>query len=97
MTLTLTLTLTFSDTDWFSTGKEGLSDLLKLQNTVGRAKNVVILVGDGMGVSTVTAARIYKGQLAGRTGEEEMLNFDKFPNVALAKVDMFFLLIVQVI
>lgn len=47
-------------------------------------------VGDGspagMGVSTVTAARILKGQLQNRKGEESLLEMDKFPYVALAKV-----------
>lgn len=39
-----------------------------------------------MGVSTVTAARIYGGQLKGRHGEESVLEFEKFPNVGLSKV-----------
>lgn len=38
-----------------------------------------------MGMSTITASRIYKGQLEGRSGEEELLEFDEFPNVGLAK------------
>lgn len=40
----------------------------------------------GMGVSTVTAARILKGQLQHGQGEESLLEMDKFPFVALAKV-----------
>lgn len=39
-----------------------------------------------MGVSTVTAARILKGQLQNRKGEESLLEMEKFPYVALAKV-----------
>ncbi|XP_014813512.1 PREDICTED: alkaline phosphatase, tissue-nonspecific isozyme, partial [Calidris pugnax] len=38
-----------------------------------------------MGVSTVTAARILKGQLQNGQGEESLLEMDKFPYVALAK------------
>ncbi|XP_034567255.1 intestinal-type alkaline phosphatase-like isoform X1 [Notolabrus celidotus] len=38
-----------------------------------------------MGITTVTAARILKGQLAGRSGEEGSLVMDTFPNVALSK------------
>ncbi|MCZ6658064.1 MAG: alkaline phosphatase [Gammaproteobacteria bacterium] len=48
-------------------------------------RNVILFVGDGMGISTVTAARIYAGQLAGGTGEEHSLSFEAFPNVALVK------------
>lgn len=39
-----------------------------------------------MGVSTVTAARILKGQLRHSPGEETRLEMDKFPYVALSKV-----------
>lgn len=40
----------------------------------------------GMGVPTVTAARILKGQLAGKSGEETSLVMDTFPHLALSKV-----------
>lgn len=50
-----------------------------------RAKNVILFVGDGMGVSTVTAARIFDGQSRGMSGEEHSLAFERFPNVALVK------------
>lgn len=53
---------------------------------MGRAKNVVFLVGDGMGASTLTASRIFKGQRRGNQGEEEQLIWDTFPAVAMAKV-----------
>ncbi len=51
----------------------------------GTARNVILFVGDGMGVSTVTAARILAGQLAGGSGEEHWLSFERFPHVALAR------------
>lgn len=50
-----------------------------------RARNVILFVGDGMGVSTVTAARIYEGQKRGETGEENLLSFEKFSHTALIK------------
>ena len=40
----------------------------------------------GMGIPTVTAARILKGQLSGQSGEEFQMEMDKFPYVALSKV-----------
>lgn len=49
------------------------------------ARNVILFIGDGMGVSTVTAARIYDGQTRGESGEENVLSFETFPNVALVK------------
>ena len=50
-----------------------------------KPKNVILFIGDGMGVSTVTAARIFEGQQRGNTGEENLLSFEHFPNVALIK------------
>lgn len=50
-----------------------------------KAKNVILFIGDGMGIATITAARIYDGQKRGETGEENQLSFEKFPNVALVK------------
>jgi alkaline phosphatase len=50
-----------------------------------KAKNVILFIGDGMGISTITAARIYDGQSRGETGEENSLSFEGFPNVALVK------------
>jgi alkaline phosphatase len=50
-----------------------------------KAKNVILFIGDGMGVSTVTAARIYAGQKLGKQGEEHVLPFENFENVALVK------------
>jgi alkaline phosphatase len=49
-------------------------------------KNVILFIGDGMGITTVTAARIMKGQQLGLNGEEHQLSFDKFPDIALSKV-----------
>ena len=58
---------------------------LVLASGASHAKNVIFFLGDGMGISTVTAARIFAGQSAGATGEEYDLAFDRFPHVALIK------------
>ena len=49
------------------------------------AKNVILFIGDGMGISSVSAARIYAGQKAGGLGEDHQLSFERFPAVALSK------------
>ena len=49
------------------------------------ARNVILFVGDGMGVATVTATRIFDGQSKGLSGEEHVLPFETFPSVALVK------------
>lgn len=52
----------------------------------GRAKNVILFIGDGMGVTTVAAARILQGQINGGMGEENLLFFEMFPRLAMSKV-----------
>ncbi|XP_067004529.1 alkaline phosphatase [Anabrus simplex] len=74
---------------WYEAARSAIRR--RLQDSAGsrdeqyRAKNVILLVGDGMGVATVTAARILGGQRQGRAGEEHELAWDKFPAVALAR------------
>lgn len=60
-------------------------DMVQTHKDQAKPKNVILFIGDGMGVSTITAARIYEGQSLGHTGEEHSLFFETFPNVALIK------------
>lgn len=50
-----------------------------LANAAGEAKNIIFFLGDGMGPTTVTAARIYK------YGEDGSLNMDKLERTARIK------------
>ncbi|KAG5851476.1 hypothetical protein ANANG_G00093840 [Anguilla anguilla] len=70
---------------WNSQARETLRAALRLQPRPHRAKNIILFLGDGMGVSTVSAARILRGQLEGASGEETMLAMDTFPYLALSK------------
>jgi len=75
--------------DWKWTAKSRLKRALEtpVSNTAV-ARNVIVLLGDGMGVATVTAGRIYVAQQLGRRhGEESSLAFEQFPHVGLAKVN----------
>jgi alkaline phosphatase len=49
------------------------------------ARNVILFVGDGMGITTITAARILEGQRRGESGEDNRLSFEDFPNTALVR------------
>ena len=44
-----------------------------------------MFLGDGMGITTITATRILDGQQKGNTGEENVLSWEVFPWSALAK------------
>ncbi|XP_008318967.1 alkaline phosphatase, tissue-nonspecific isozyme [Cynoglossus semilaevis] len=71
---------------WNSWAQQTLINAVTLQTlNVNRAKNLIFFLGDGMGVPTVTAARILKGQRNGQSGEETQLEMEKFPFVSLAK------------
>jgi len=49
------------------------------------AKNVILFIGDGMGISTITAARIYAGQRKGLDGESYQLAMEQLPYSAFSK------------
>jgi len=64
------------------------ADIAKAKATMPinkRAKNVILFVGDGMSVGTITAARIFEGQRRGMLGEEYSLAMESLPYAALVK------------
>ncbi|MFL0802666.1 MAG: alkaline phosphatase [Agarilytica sp.] len=69
---------------WYADAQSQIANkLARTQDTT--ARNVILFVGDGMGISTLTASRILEGQLAGNSGEEGYLSFETFPYTALVK------------
>ncbi|XP_075680788.1 alkaline phosphatase-like isoform X2 [Dermatophagoides pteronyssinus] len=79
----------FSETDprhWYWMARADIRERLQILRPMHyRAQNVIIFLGDGMGISTITASRILKGQIHGHHGEEGFLEFDRFPYSALIK------------
>ncbi len=71
---------------WQEVAQEELREALYNTVNTNIAKNVILFIGDGLSLSTVTAARIFKGQQAGGPGEDEKLKFETLDHVALAKV-----------
>ncbi|MFT5757742.1 MAG: alkaline phosphatase [Alteromonadaceae bacterium] len=69
---------------WYSQAQQAVIAKTKL-TTRDKAKNVILFVGDGMGMSTLTAARILDGQNKGQSGEEGYLSFETFPYSAQVK------------
>ncbi|XP_049979096.1 intestinal-type alkaline phosphatase 1-like [Alexandromys fortis] len=70
---------------WNKKAAEALDVAKKLQPIQTSAKNLILFLGDGMGVPTVSATRILKGQLEGHLGPETPLAMDRFPYMALSK------------
>ncbi|XP_067949435.1 uncharacterized protein [Watersipora subatra] len=77
---------TWDDAYWKDKNSQELSSRLKLQPNMGVAKNLVLAIGDGMGMTTTTAIRVLRGQRTdGMLGEEALLTWDKFPYTGLSK------------
>jgi len=70
---------------WFRAGREAVARARAEVGPTKPARNVIFFVGDGMGITTVTAARIREGQLRGETGEENQLAFERLPFTAFSK------------
>ena len=71
---------------WRAEGRAAIARARALEaDSSKQAKNLILFVGDGMGMSTITAARIFDGQRRGKLGEENALAFESFPYVALSK------------
>ena len=70
---------------WFAAGQQALAERRAVRPIDGPARNVILFVGDGIGPTTVAAARIFDGQSRGEPGEENLLSFERFPHVAYAK------------
>ena len=82
-----------SASHWAQAGRDELDEALFRRDNKKLAKNIVIVVGDGMSLSTVTGGRIYKGQRAGQDGASSKLAWDKFPNVGERELMAFFFII----
>lgn len=70
---------------YYRAAERALAERIAVRPNLRRARNVVLFVGDGMGISTLTAARIYQGQVAGGDGVSTQTAMDAMPHVALAK------------
>ncbi|XP_069178746.1 alkaline phosphatase [Procambarus clarkii] len=69
---------------WRQKAQKALEEQLRVRPQVAQAKNVILFLGDGMSVATVTAARIMKGQRTGKW-EHEDLAWETFPYSAIIK------------
>ncbi|CAF3711944.1 unnamed protein product [Rotaria sp. Silwood1] len=64
---------------------------MEIEKALGRkentrvAKNVILFLGDGMGISTVTAGRIRKGQVNGQLGEDYLTEMEQLTHLGLSK------------
>ncbi len=75
-----------SKDSYYTAAQAQLAEKIASQQNVGRAKNVVLFVVDGLSVPTITASRIFEGQSRGVDGESNVLSFEELlPYTALSK------------
>ncbi|MCA9506084.1 MAG: alkaline phosphatase [Spirochaetaceae bacterium] len=70
---------------WFAAGRQAVARSARFVAGERPARNLILFVGDGMGIATVTAARILEGQRRGESGEGNLLAFETLPHVALSR------------
>ncbi|ALC48273.1 CG8105 [Drosophila busckii] len=75
---------------WLQQAQHQLATRLERMRDAGvgdmhMAKNVIMLLGDGLSITTHTAARILKGQYGGASGEESQLAVESFPYSGFSK------------
>jgi alkaline phosphatase len=70
---------------WNKQASDNINRILKQKLNRNIAKNLIMLIGDGMGITTVTAGRILKGQKQKRNGEEEITHMESLDHAAYSK------------
>ncbi len=78
-------TIAQADDPWFTAAQEVVAAHMANQPNTNRAKNVILFTGDGNGVGTNYAIRLFEGQLNGGTGDDFVQPHEAFPNSALVK------------
>lgn len=69
----------------FVQARAALDQALKRTPPGRRARNVILFIGDGMGINSVTAGRIFTGQSLGVDGASYRLSFETLPYTGLSK------------
>jgi alkaline phosphatase len=74
-----------SQDPYFKSAAEQLAQRMALVPNTGKAKNIILMIGDGMGIPMVTASRIYDGEKKKIDGVSNKLAFETLPYSALSR------------
>jgi len=74
---------------WQKHAQEKLESRQKHQSTSNKPKNAILFLGDGMGITVTTAARIYRSQSRG-LAYQQPFSFETWPHTALVQVVLCF-------
>ncbi|KAJ0176442.1 hypothetical protein K1T71_007621 [Dendrolimus kikuchii] len=70
---------------WKKSAATTLKSKLQEKINTNKAKNGILFIGDGMSLATVMAARTFAGQVERGLGEDNTLDFERFPVTGLAR------------
>ncbi|MBP1806864.1 alkaline phosphatase [Rubellimicrobium aerolatum] len=70
---------------WFARGAAAVAARAAVPPNTGTARNVILFVGDGMGIGTNYAIRLFEGQQQGGLGDDHVLSYEAFPYAGLVK------------
>jgi alkaline phosphatase len=69
----------------FQAGQAALQQALNRPQPKRQARNIILFIGDGMGINSVTAGRIFAGQARGLDGASYKLSFETLPYGGFSK------------
>jgi len=77
----------WSDTDWVSLANNELSRAIDVADSprLTPAKNVIMFIGDGMGMSTISAARLWNAENNNLMGEDSYLSWETFAHLGFSR------------
>lgn len=78
-------TLPQAQDPYFKSAADQLAQRMALVPNTGKAKNVILMIGDGMGIPMITASRIYDGEKKKVDGVSNKLAFETLPYSALSR------------
>ena len=70
---------------YYTSNQAQMAKIMAQKPNTHRAKNVILFVGDGYGIATMTAARIFEGQSRGQDGPSNKLAHESFPYSAISR------------
>ncbi len=78
----------WDQTDWNALARSELQNAVNIADNLNKnkAKNVIMFIGDGMGISTLSSARLYNAENRNLLKTDIYLTWEKFPHVGLSRV-----------
>ena len=64
--------------NWYKDADAMMREVMAKAPNVNKAKNVILMVADGNGITSVFATRLFEGQMMGKSEEKHLLSYEEF-------------------